>query len=120
MSLHSLQEKHTPGPWTVTNADHVGEPTEDPSMPPYWFIDGGKCHAHESRGFHVSAYMKEADARLIAAAPELLEACQIVLAYLDKLEFGIEDNDPLREIRQRCHAPLRAALETAISKAEGQ
>ena len=58
-----------------------------------------------------------ANARLIAAAPELLEACRIVLTYLDSLEDKADHS--LAQLRRQFHAPLRAALEPAIAKAEG-
>jgi hypothetical protein len=56
-------------------------------------------------------------AQVLAAASELLEACKVVVAFLDRLEYGDES---LLRIRQRVHAPLRAALEPAIAKAEGR
>ena len=54
---------------------------------------------------------------LADAAPDLLDACQTVLAYLDKLENSTNKDDPLREIRRRYHKPLRDKLEPAIKKA---
>jgi hypothetical protein len=60
-------------------------------------------------------------ARLIAAAPDLLGACKIVKAFLDGLENAerLVDDSVLVSIRREVHAPLRAALEPAIAKAEG-
>ena len=55
---------------------------------------------------------------LIAAAPELLAACKVVKVFLDRLEDGTDVDDPLYGLRKRFHAPLRAALEPAIAKAE--
>ena len=70
--------KHTPGPWTVT-ADGAG-----------WYIE-----CAPERGHSVAYIMaeigeedpdtsddeKEANARLIAAAPDLLEALQMLLEF---------------------------------------
>jgi hypothetical protein len=53
-------DKHTPAPW---NAQFVGE------------SDGGDVYeVHNDRGTQVASSMYESDARLIAAAPELLES----------------------------------------------
>ena len=56
---------------------------------------------------------------LADAAPDLLDACQTVLAYLDKLENACDENDPLKYIRRQMHKPLRDKLELAIRKALG-
>ena len=63
-----MSAKHTPGPWRVhadrwikaTRGEHEGEIL---AAPTYW-MEGGEAVAAEGR----------ANARLIAAAPELLEA----------------------------------------------
>jgi hypothetical protein len=70
------------------------------------------CEIPEGPG----AYQK---ALLIAAAPQLLEACQTVREFFDNLEANTDSADPLSEVRRRIHAPLRAKLEPAIAKAEG-
>lgn len=89
---------NTPGPWIVTERRH-----------PY--KDGSKAHIERNiyterdhpqlKGKYPIACMSvgigmdgekavqfvhigEADARLISAAPELLEACQALIAYCDK------------------------------------
>ncbi len=75
--------KHTPGPWKLIKNPLPGEPN---ARCPYWHMDAGAGYPREVdgelRGFRVAAYMSNADARLIAAAPDLLEACKRALPYL--------------------------------------
>ena len=58
---------HTPGPWTI----ELGDQTRTSEI---WAGDMivADVHGHVTRGSH-------ADARLIAAAPELLEALQHIM-----------------------------------------
>jgi hypothetical protein len=62
--------KHTPGPWIMDDADnHANFIDHD-----YHFIDAGNGFlGSDGSGFSLSGCMSESDARLIAAAPELLE-----------------------------------------------
>jgi len=57
---------HTPGPWSFDAADHR----------PDWFVlhhsDGAGCQREVIGGCH-----NEADARLIAAAPKMLDALRL-------------------------------------------
>jgi hypothetical protein len=53
-------------------------------------------------------------------ATELLEACQFVKDWLNRLEDGTEPDDPLRNLREIFHAPVHAKLDAAITKAEGR
>ncbi len=63
---------HTPGPWRV----YVhGRPMNDPTMPLMWWLSRDDAKPHASLGTD-----KEADARLIAAAPELLDALADMLS----------------------------------------
>ena len=83
------EQKHTPGPWGQCNcmvyAVDDGEPI-------------AKCLDKEMhRAF--------SDAQLIAAAPELLEACELALKDMDS--WGI-------------FGPGRTAIENAIKKARGK
>jgi hypothetical protein len=60
-----------------------------------------------------------ANARLMAAAPELLEACVAAEEFLKKLEDSSHPIDPLSDIRGRIHRRLHAKLRPAIEKAIG-
>jgi hypothetical protein len=64
--------KHTPGPWHL-------HPTGRPNVLGLWTVfhgPGESCHNQICQA-------EEADARLIAAAPDLLAACQAILETLD-------------------------------------
>ena len=91
--------EHTPGPWRVVRPEYTNEHLtrivprvrQDGSFPFYCSLGG------ENR---------EANARLIAAAPELLEACRELLEWtrdcvlnahtLEKIEAAITKAEPVR------------------------
>ena len=83
--------QHTPGPWYVYDTWHQFEiiPSEDLNEPPLCVVE------------------RPSDARLIAAAPELLAAC------IDALE--VEEN-----MAQCPDSELAKRLRAAIAKAKGQ
>lgn len=59
------ESKHTPGPWYETGTgNHQG------------------LVISESTGANVAVVYDKRDARLIAAAPDLLRGCQAAIAYL--------------------------------------
>lgn len=97
--------EHTAGPWHLEwNADdhsgifiHAGHNTYVASVYP----------ADEELGFTDE---NEANARLIAAAPELLEACYQALDHIGSEQEGDEEAE----------ARVFAFLEAAIAKARGQ
>jgi hypothetical protein len=94
--------KHTPGPWTVK-----------PSVFDDWgavkTVDGQEliCHARNpsvnSRDFHIYANGGqdpfEANARLIAAAPELLEAVEAVIShwFYAEEEGGVSGDEAIKK-----------------------
>lgn len=72
-----MKMKHTPGPWELL-------PVEDRSIKHLCPVDAEKMSiltVVEQDGVKFAAVYKDADARLIAAAPELLAAAQAALAY---------------------------------------
>ncbi len=87
--------KHTPAPWKLEGTTTI-------------------CNADQTVGIaHISTYSTEpseaeANARLIAAAPELLEALQKIVA------IHMESHNPM-QARGDMHEAARAA----IAKAEG-
>ena len=68
--------KHTPGPWKLDDDDAVIGITDD----------GGNIVCLGPEGWEKSMARWEANARLIAAAPELLEALQSIVGELDEGE----------------------------------
>lgn len=75
--------KGTPGPWMVTTWSDATFSNVASSI--YQQIDAGKGYfdEHQKSGFSLFGYMNEHDANLIAAAPELLEALQECLPWVN-------------------------------------
>ena len=69
--------KHTPGPWFAVGAQVE---TENDSVP-----DICTCDPQAMRQSHLDWHPKtvQANARLIAAAPELLEALELVVSFVN-------------------------------------
>jgi hypothetical protein len=103
--------KHTPGPWVLEKA--VGTDDMDcgwsvlPVIVDYNYR-GEICHLYDSEHIHgITNDERDSNARLIAAAPDLLEACMAYIA--DREESG-------------CTADSAAvkAMRAAIAKATGE
>ena len=114
-----MASKHTPWPWRVTSLGANGSPTAKGGN--YWIIEAGDGgfrgsleedgpKAEEGLGFHASGYMAECDARLMAAAPELLAALLNLVARCDG-EEGVRANGSNIDT---------LAAHFAIAKAEGR
>lgn len=93
-----MNANHTPGPWThkATAGNHdfiIYSEAED-----------------SGRDIALVRDFDEANARLIAAAPELLHACELALHYLNNPE---DFDGDLAEIA------FATTLENAINKAKG-
>lgn len=128
---------HTPGPWSYRNA--VGAGLQIEATLPAGFRGSAICRTAGERirtmlfelrkqttvqiadeqwvQFSTNEWdeMQEANARLISAAPELLEACKSVLAVGECLEKPDDENQRIY-LGKRTIEKLRAA----ISKAEGK
>jgi hypothetical protein len=95
--------KHTPGPWRVDTVDRQLIRSSE---------DYGVAFALASWGAPpIPSEEYEANARLIAAAPDLLEACR------EAESFFIELNDHLQVILGG-QAKIISTLEAAINAAE--
>jgi hypothetical protein len=95
-----MSTQHTPGPWKAhpTGLSRSGLP----EYQIHW-SDIGECVAEIVHG--------EANARLIAAAPELLEALEMVRDA---------DDDCKRDGLQTIPSMARTRIDRAIAKATGQ
>jgi len=101
--MSTNETKHTPGPWTIQIDTGMN--------------DGGTVIDADARGVAMDIYGADpesaaANARLIAAAPEMLGALEGLSAYADARP----------QIDERCQAPLFAVIKSAraaIEKAKG-
>jgi hypothetical protein len=70
-----MTDKHTPGPWKVAGDDINGQ-----AIVRGEHVEIATCWHHCLGSLEIQM---RANARLIAAAPELLEACQTLATLLD-------------------------------------
>lgn len=102
----SMETKHTPGPWEAIDSKHgLLVRTESPSKTKYGASRYAAIGGFES-GDKDQYEEAKANARLIAAAPELFEALKWMIQRAD--EGGYPDGRCLKEAR------------LAIAKATGQ
>ena len=107
---------HTPGPWIVSRGPlTLCEPLDRSKLSELHVdAEGGGvalvCHRGSSP-FSAAYPQREANARLIAAAPDLLELARLVVDY-----FGEDELDPFLDADIR----LRDTARTLIAKAEGR
>lgn len=136
---------HTPGPWTVHkdgngNVRIAGGVSPDPVTNARYLWVASVPHTQHANPLWRQTEEREANARLIAAAPDLLEAAQIALeemdeAFGDSCEFRQTDrlewqctihghtvighhDEPVRCPGDKSDS--RLALRAAIAKAEGR
>ena len=110
---------HTPGPWVVREPDAderladiaEGRSPEDMELTEVYADDGGQQVCYVMNDTPDEA----ANARLIAAAPELLAVCRNLLGCLSDWCDIADDDDK----RKDDHLAM-AAAEVAIAKAEGR
>ena len=95
-----MSAQHTPGPWRFSTHPHDGN---------YMRIH---CSSDPHEGDNLRGYCGEANARLIAAAPEMLAALQAVLAEIDGPDRPHSTDSCLP-------AHLAHQVRAAIAKAEG-
>jgi hypothetical protein len=119
-----METKPTPGPWKVGSwsgrckklnhtGKHPGPNGEDPCVYEPFFIDVPYGIAAEGGENVVSSQydelvMSEADARLIAAAPDLIEALRWYVENDDTI-IGMEGNEFWEEGLERGKAAIKKA-----------
>jgi hypothetical protein len=126
----TVQAEHTPGPWHIEDLYHIGYGFVGDTFP----VTTGDVH---ERNYKTVAYVcaekifvtendvefSQANARLIAAAPELLEALKAALPILDDTLIEIRakaENDARFEPVARAFEQQCADARAAIKKATGQ
>ena len=106
---------HTPGPWTAEPRHVHNDGTQDESAGLGWDVEGPPEPMLRGQ------FARAADAKLVAAAPDLLEASRLVLiAHIPEMtrlaDGDVDLDDPaLDEL-----FPALQALHNAIAKAEGR
>ena len=100
--------KHTPGPWGWAYRQHEG--ANDGSV--FWMKRPGHSYCVAKAPRYQSREQWEADARLLSAAPELLEALESMWKFVDGLV-------PEGSYAPGCNSALEKAR-YAISKARGE
>jgi hypothetical protein len=108
MGAHGVTAKHTPCPWTV-------QETTVSSNQCYCVNSGKFCVARVGYGFEEGEEPQDRpNARLIAAAPELLEALQDAIAAV-RVFHG-----PVAWETYRDHSPEMKRWRAAIARATGE
>jgi hypothetical protein len=100
-----MESKHTPGPWKVHGGWWMCV-TLDERIP----ISGARTIA-ACRQHWIPPAQWEANAKLIAAAPELLTACRELLVAMDEYEWSVDDA-PTKE-----HRDIMLRAMAAVEKA---
>lgn len=103
--------KHTPGPWTPKPTPH--------SQIQDWVVLGAAVNGHSKRVCSIDFDAPESDARLIAAAPDLLAALELLADYAEAEVRGHDESVPahLRCISAGQMAEAVIAARAAIAKA---
>lgn len=103
---------HTKGPWIVGDADQLAKP-----FLIYSNRDGFKTYICVGQNVHFDESQNVPNARLIAAAPELLDACRVALSNLQRnLASEVSIGEPFMGDDE--HEAM-LVLTTAIAKATG-
>ncbi|MCJ9707844.1 hypothetical protein LWS69_02210 [Bordetella hinzii] len=103
-----MTTRHTPGPWEVAYQDSNGQ-----SVIKAEHIEVATCWHH-----CVGSIEKEmhANARLIAAAPELLDACMAMLEWDDREQDHAVDFNARMELCRAAFNKARAAIAKATEE----
>ena len=107
-----MDAKHTPGPWTAVSQTFQNGQTGDRGV--HWWVVGPAGHALPmAAGRNMAeADTVRANALLLAAAPDLIEACEVALGHVTAILMG----------RTPDHSPgvVGTVLAAAVKKATGE
>ena len=106
--------KHTPGGWVVERLFNVMAPHAHGGMRSV-ATTGGHMDSTRIEGVHAE---NVANARLMAAAPDLLEALKIALGFVAAFAGGYRANYDLKETLPS-HQETIDSIQAVIAKAEG-
>jgi hypothetical protein len=101
--------KHTPGPWFVNGPWHIQAQGQMGDIRPRIVAQAVNARPDTPEGLATL----DANARLIASAPELLEMLALALPYVEEAE-----SDPVN--KKGSVAKLIKQIRAAIAKAEGK
>ena len=110
------ESKHTPEPWEIDG-------------PNLYIVNGKKSDAGYQSGCYLAKVFEDciggkktgkANARLIAAAPDLLEACKDGVKFLDSLLAGNGMSETQLKMLSENRMAFRRILYNAISKTESR
>lgn len=108
--------KHTPGPWAVEDPmDHCLTIVANPEAPVYDWKLIATCDWPAEGDHDITSAEMKANARLIAAAPDLLEAAQNAVE-----EWGMRAGDDDALLPSAEQPESIAALMRAIARARGE
>jgi hypothetical protein len=107
--MTTSEVKHTPGPWRVHGGYGICVVPNEPIG-----VIGARTIV-ACRQEWIPGKEQHANARLIAAAPELLEACEGLLGFIRE-----RYPDDFKEGGKGFTCPHHLAIEAAIKKATGQ
>ena len=130
MNTTANKVDHTPGPWKTSPL-----PVICAKGSPFKIIDehyrairagrGWYDYQNPDGGFGLTGYLTPANAKLIAAAPEMLEALQLLINLTDQgreggLILSRADRKPITNADQDTIDQAFIAAEAAIRKARGE
>lgn len=96
----TIKQSHTPGPWDIHGDPHSAT----------YYVHGANrvCDLVKPQGFSRTPRETEANARLIAAAPDLLAACQQAMEWLALSDPEQEHPGVVKAIKSCRHAIAKA------------
>lgn len=103
--------KHTDGPWQLVEKFHTSGVCPDQPHLEYFHLQGPLGDLDSN--LNIAGFMKRADAKLIAAAPELLEALQAAIAVDEETIIGGTGCDTYSARYSAAREKARAAIAKA-------